>query len=347
MADALRDDDDLFEDKGEVVTEESLKREKSRERLTHTFEDVEDTTPNEEDEDDVEIVIAKEEASKKPKKPLGSEPELGEDDDDELKTYSGKVRKRIEKLTFEAREQRRQAEEFSRRQDIAIEAATRLNKENLLLKKALQNGQKLIAGEVKGRAEQEMNVAKAKLRSAKELGDIDKEIEASQEIARLAVEIDKAASFKPTPVDETDSLPAELRKPVRPEPDAAAKMWHRKNPWFGKDDKMTAYAKHVHEKLTVFDSVDPRSSDYWSKMDLEMRKRFPHLQGEEDDEGGEEDTPTPVRKRPSTVVAPPPRNKAGGTSREKVTLSESEVAIAKRIGVPLKEYAKAKARGTI
>lgn len=281
----------------------------------------------EEDDLDVEVVDDEPEVAE-------SEPE---GDDEELASYSKNVKKRIAQLTYKAREAERERERLERQQAALAEYTKRTMSENQALKKALNNGQTLIADQLKNRVQSDIALAEKKLKEAVELGDVDKQVAAQREIARLAVEQSKAEAFKPVRVEEVAPELPEI-EPRQPTPSPRAQEWHKRNRWFGQDQTMTAYARHVHDRLVVFDHVDPNSDVYWSKLDEEMQKRFPQvLGGDEDDE--EEIAPPPRR---SNVVAPVKRS---GSAPRKVQLTATEVAIARRLGLTLEQYAKEKLKG--
>lgn len=267
---------------------------------------------------------------------------VGEPDipnDDEVAQYSEKVKKRISKLKYEFHEERRQKEELERQQQALADFAKKIREENLHLKKALQSGQTIIADQMTARVETEFENAKRRLREAVELGDIDKQVDAQRDIARLAVEADKVKSFRPVEIEEAEAEPEaryEQQTPP-PKPDAKTLAWAKKNTWFGRDREMTDFARHIHDRLVVFDRVSPTTDEYWTKLDEEMRKRYPHIAEDAD----EEDTRTPQPKQ-SVVVAPVKRNSAA--PRNKVQLSASEVAIAKRLGLTIEQYAAEKLR---
>lgn len=258
--------------------------------------------------------------------------------DDEVAQYSDKVKKRISKLKYEFHEERRKAEELERQQAALVEYAKRRDAENAQLKKALQSGQSIIADQMQVRVESEFENAKRRYREAMELGDIDKQIDAQKDIARLTVEADKVRSFRPVEVEETEEAPLaryEQQTPP-PKPDERTMAWAKKNTWFGRDREMTDYARHIHDRLVVFDRVSPASDEYWQKLDGEVRKRYPHIAEDAD----EEDSKAPQQKQ-SVVVAPVKRN---STPPRKVQLSASEVAIAKRLGLTIEQYAAEKLR---
>jgi hypothetical protein len=112
--------------------------------------------------------------------------------------------------------------------------------------------------------------------------------------------------------------------------------WAKKNNWFGRDREMTDYARHIHDRLVVFDRVDPASDEYWQRLDAELQKRYPHIASDADDE----DSRVPQKKQ-GVVVAPVKRN---STPPRKIQLSASEVAIAKRLGLTIEQYAAEKLR---
>ena len=264
------------------------------------------------------------------------EPDLGTED--EVAQYSEKVKKRISKLKYEFHEERRRAEELERQQQALADFAKKIREENLHLKKALQSGQTIIADQMTARVETEFENAKRRLREAVELGDIDKQVDAQKDIARLTVEADKVKSFRPVEIQEPEVEPEpryEQQTPP-PKPDEKTLAWAKKNTWFGRDREMTDFARHIHDRLVVFDRVSPTTDEYWEKLDGEMRKRYPHIAADAD----EEDTRTPQPKQ-SVVVAPVKRN---STPPRKVQLSASEVAIAKRLGLTIEQYAAEKLR---
>lgn len=262
------------------------------------------------------------------------EPDLPEED--EVAQYSDKVKKRISKLKYEFHEERRAKEELERQQATLADYAKRVISENANLKKALHSGQSIIADQMQTRVETELEIAKRKLRDSIELGDIDKQFEAHQDISRLTFEADKVRGFRPVEINEPEeqSQPYVQQTPP-PQPDQKTMAWARKNTWFGRDREMTDYARHIHDRLVVFDRVDPATEEYWGRLDEEIRKRYPHVASDEDD-----DSRIPKQKQ-SVVVAPVKRN---STPPRKIQLSASEVAIAKRLGLTIEQYAAEKLR---
>lgn len=263
------------------------------------------------------------------------EPDLPEED--EVSQYSDKVRKRISKLKYEYHEERRAKEELERQQAALADYAKRVIAENSNLKKALHSGQSIIADQMQTRVETQLEMAQRRLKEGVELGDVDKQVEAHKEIARLTVEADKVRGFRPVEVENYEpEQPQYQPQTPPPQPDARTMAWAKKNTWFGRDREMTDYARHIHDRLVVFERIDPSTDEYWSALDKEVRKRYPHIAPDE-----EEPDSKPTHQKQSVVVAPVKRN---STAPRKVQLSASEVAIAKRLGLTIEQYAAEKLR---
>lgn len=262
------------------------------------------------------------------------EPDLPEED--EVSQYSDKVKKRISKLKYEFHEERRAKEELERQQNALADYAKRVIAENSNLKKALHSGQSIIADQMQSRVETELEIAKRRLKEAVEVGDIDKQVDAHKDLARLSMEADKVRGFRPVEVpDYEPEQPQYQPQTPPPQPDARTMAWARRNTWFGRDREMTDYARHIHDRLVVFERIDPNTDEYWSALDREVQKRYPHIASDED-----EPDSRPSQKK-SVVVAPVKRN---NTPPRKIQLSASEVAIAKRLGLTIEQYAAEKLR---
>lgn len=262
------------------------------------------------------------------------EPDLPEED--EVSQYSDKVKKRISKLKYEFHEERRAKEELERQQSALADYAKRVIVENSNLKKALHSGQSIIADQMQSRVETELEIAKRRLKEAVEVGDIDKQVDAHKDLARLSMEADKVRGFRPVEVpDYEPEQPQYQPQTPPPQPDARTMAWARRNTWFGRDREMTDYARHIHDRLVVFERIDPNTDEYWSALDREVQKRYPHIASDED-----EPDSRPSQKK-SVVVAPVKRN---NTPPRKIQLSASEVAIAKRLGLTIEQYAAEKLR---
>ena len=248
---------------------------------------------------------------------------------DELDKVSESVQKRIDRLTWKVREAERREKAAT---DYAKSVQFKLKENETKLTK-LDDG---YTNEFKNRVESQITTAKDKLKLAINAGDADKQAEAQAILARLAVDqqqLEKFESRKPkTPVEGTPVAQPAAAPPVAPAPappDPKAQAWAEKNAWFGKDDAMTYTAYALHKKLTEKEGFDASSDEYYNEIDKRIRTEFPHKFGEN----------TISSDRPVQAVASASRtsSKAG---RKTVKLSPSQVAIAKKLGVPLQEYAK-------
>jgi len=253
-----------------------------------------------------------------------------EEKEDELKQYSEGVQKRIAKLTKKWREAERQKEE-------ALTYAERIMQDK---KKADEKISKLEPGFLKSTEESivsGLESAKARLAAAREAGDINAEVEAQTMISELAYKQAKfveAKAMQEKVVQEKEVEKSEVnlnrQQVAQGTPDPKASSWAEKNSWFGKDSAMTYTAFDLHKKLTEDEGFDPQSDEYYSEIDKRIRLEFPHkfVNNEQKVE-----TTKPVQ----TVASAKRSTKSG---RKTVRLTSSQVAIAKKLGVPLEEYAK-------
>ena len=252
--------------------------------------------------------------------------------DEELEGYSEKVRKRIQHLNKGYHDERRAKEEaFRERQE--LEALTkRLFEENKTLKGDVGTTREALLDQAKRVVDSELTGAKIAYKDAYESGDADRLIEAQEHLTAAKLKADKLDNFKLPSLQEEDTEVQEPQAVPQRARDPKAEAWVQENSsWFHVDDEMTAYAMGLHNKL-VKSGVDPRSDEYYEKIDSRMRKVFP----EEFDDVVEQQTQSEEREQQPTVVAPATRS----TSPNKVKLKKSQIAIAKRLGVPLEEYAK-------
>ena len=246
---------------------------------------------------------------------------------EELEQYSEGVQKRIAKLTKKWREAERQKE-------AAIEFAQGVQAEHSQLKSRYSKLEPNYVTALENRLTAGLDAAKAKLATAREAGDINAEVDAQKQIAQLGVEESKLTALKERQsqdkerVVKTPSL-QEAVKQRTPAPDPKAEAWAEKNEWFGKDSAMTYTAFDYHKKLTENEGFDPNSEEYYAEIDKRMRLDFPHKFGVKE---SQEPTKT------TQIVASATRSVK--PSRKSVRLTSSQVAIAKKLGVPLEEYAK-------
>ena len=250
-----------------------------------------------------------------------------EEKKEELETYSKDVQRRIAKLTKKWREAERQKDEalsFAKNQK---EAKEKLQKKYSKVEQAgvKDREQRITSG---------LQAAAAKLAAAKESNDLAAEVEANKEIARLGYEEARLNEAKAAYEDMAKAEPKEQEIPkVSPQqtaaPDPKAEAWGARNKWFGTDTAMTYTAFDLHKKLVDEEGFDPASDEYYSEIDKRIRLEFPN----------KFDTTNENTTKPTQIVASAKRsvNKSG---RKTVRLTPSQVAIAKKLGVPLEEYAK-------
>lgn len=281
-----------------------------------------------EDLDNIEIDIVDDTPEQdRNRKPL--EKEIEEPSDDEIEQYSSNVQKRIKELSHARHDERRAKEAAMREREEAIELARRIMEENSRLKNSLKNGEDAYIEAAKQKAAIEYEVAKKKLIEAKSIGDIEAEVSAQEEFNQAQLMRTRLDEFKNNARQEDFNdvnIQTTQPKPV----DYKAQEWHKANPWFWKDKVMTGTALGVHEEL-VASGYDPRSDDYYRELDSRIRTLFPDRFDEVKPEKQE-------KKRPSTVVAPAARSNPS----KRITLSASEVALARRLNLPLEVYAKQK-----
>ena len=267
--------------------------------------------------------------------------------DEELESYDEKVQNRIKKFTRGYHDERRAKEEALREREAAEAFAKQILEENKRLQQQLANGSKALIESTKSAAETKLEAAKRKLKEAHENGDFDAVADAQAEIARATTSIDRAQNMRPHEIEEREFQPAP--QPAAQPLSRRTQAWVDKNSdWWGVDEEMTAAAMGLDKKLARQYGADyVGSKDYFQAIDATMRKRFPEYfedaQSDEDDDEPRkrvepvvEEKPQRRAQKPATVVAPASRS----TPPNRVKLKASEAAIARRLGIPLEEYAK-------
>ncbi len=286
-------------------------------------------------EDAVEVEVEGEAPSSDEKFERAQEAETAQEprvsvqsDDDELDNYSNKVQARIKKLTEKYRKEERDREEATR-------LAEQLLAENQQLKGQVQNLDKGFVAEYGNRLESQEAAVKQAWKQAYESGDADAIVNAQEALARIAVEKDKHRSAKlrterqPAPVQQERPVQQPAQQPAR-RPDPKAEEWAKKNDWFGSDDIMTYAVFGLHNKLVSEEGFDPDSDEYYTEVDRRIRAEFPHKFETKKKSSGAQVASAGASASRSTT-------KSG---RRSVKLSPSQIAMAKRLNVPLEEYAK-------
>jgi len=270
--------------------------------------------------------------------------------EEELSSYDEKVQARIKKFTRGYHDERRAKETALREREAAEAYARKVLEENKRLQEQLSSGSKQFIETSKVAAESKLAEAKRKYKEAFEAADSDALAEAQAEVAEATVELKETTRLKPIEVDDRGFKTA---APEQPKISPRAQRWLDSNSdWWGKDEEMTMAAMGVDKKLQrEYGPEYVGTEEYFKTIDKTMRKRFPEqfsVQSDEEDEpprkraepADEDDEPPRRANKQSTVVAPASRS----TSPNRVKLKASEAAIARRLGVPLEEYAKQVAR---
>jgi len=282
------------------------------------------------DEDHTEVDISPQEEKSPPNAGLAAASDVVESDDptEELEEYSTGVQGRISQLTKRFREEERQKQ-------TAIEFAENVRQENSALKKRMEDLDEGYLKQFDGRITSELESAKRVLRDAHETGDVDKLVEAQETLANLTVQkstANVARSNQARKAVEPQVQPqAQVQPAPQPQatPDPKAESWASDNKWFGTDEVMTYGAFGIHRRLVEDEGFDPSSDEYYTELNSRLRTEFPHkLDSKSKTNGG---------RKVASAESSASRKKSG---RKTVRLTPSQVAIAKKLNVPLEEYAK-------
>ena len=263
----------------------------------------------------------------------GAESLQAEKDDDAFDKAASSTQKRIDKLTRKMRTAEREREE-------AVRYAQAVQKEAEDLKQRMGSLDQNYVNEYSERVNSQLEFTEREMANAMDIGDTAKVVELQRKITALSIEHDRAsqAKIQNERYAEQQQRMLDQQQAYRPQqapapakaPDAKAEAWASENEWFGQDEVMTYAAFGIHKKLVESEGFDPKSDDYYNELNKRITDEFPH-KFNKTDEGS--------KKRPAQAVASNSRN-TGRQGSRKVRLSQSQVAIAKKLGVPLEEYAK-------
>jgi len=259
---------------------------------------------------------------------------------DDLAEYTDKVKKRLSQMKKVWHDERRAKEAAHREKEEALKFAQMREQEIRQLKQRLGNGERAYVQEVTKSANNELVVAKERLKQAYEAGDAEKITEALEALTEAKLRIKQYENFRPSLQEEDTRVQQSQQYQVPPAPqpvaDPKAEAWKERNPWFGTDEEMTALALGLHEKL-VRSGVDPRSDDYYDRVNATMRKRFPEaFEDAEEERTQTREAEKPTRNKPANVVAPVTRS----TAPRQVRLTPTQVALAKKLGLSNEQYAR-------
>jgi len=278
-----------------------------------------------------EVELPEDNSSQEEREEVVAEETKAPDSDDEMEQYSESVQKRINRLTKKMREAERQREE-------ALRYAQNVQTEAEKIRERMKSLDQGYMTEYGNRIQLEQQQAESELRRAVEIGDPEATVQAQKRLTDLAIAANgyaqaqrqaeaRAAQYQQPAGQQYQAQP---QAPQQQRPDPKAEQWAEKNSWFGQDEAMTFAAFGIHKKLVEDEGFDPQSDDYYNELDSRIKREFPHKFGES----------TGASRRPAQTVAGVSRSNAAGRSGKRVKLSQTQVAIAKKLGVPLEEYAK-------
>ena len=262
------------------------------------------------------------------RKPMSEPPK--EVTDDELSKYDESVQKRIKHFTKGYHDERRAKEAAEREKEEALRFARSLAEENNKLKGSVNQNQTALIEQAKKVVANELETAKRQYKEAYEAGDSDALVNAQEALTSAKMKADKVNNFRPAPlqVEKTDVQPAYQPQPAAPV-DEKLLAWQDQNQWFGSNKRMTAYALGLHEDL-VGEGIPAGSDEYYKRINTDMRERFA------DQFGADEPADAKPQRTKSNNVAPATRS----TAPRKIVLTQTQVNLAKRLGVPLELYAR-------
>jgi len=296
-----------------------------------------------EDEETPVSVIEEGETAEVVEKPVQPAQPAKDDDDEELASYSEKVQKRINKLTYQHNEERRQREAAERMREEAIRVAQQLAQKSQQYEEVIKKGEAYLIEQIKGRAALAAEKATEQYRTAYEAGDTNNIVASQRAIAQAEAELREASKYD---MDYQNRMaqaqqqamwqqqqPQPQYQPVVPKPTEKAVQWAQDNPWFSdpKHKDMTALAYGIHETLVRDEGIRPDTDEYYQRIDSTIRSRFPEYFDRQ------------TSRNPSTVVAPAGRN--NGAKPRQVKLNQTQIALAKRLGITLEQYAKELIKG--
>lgn len=262
------------------------------------------------------------------RKPLPEEM-VKELEEDELEEYSEKVKNRLHQMKKVWHDERREKERALREQQEAVALAQKLVEENKKLKGRLSEGEKSLITTATSAAELEMEMAKRAYKEAYDSGDSDQILEAQEKLNNASFRLQRLKGYRPPLQPQENDVQVQNQQVQAPRLDQKTELWRKQNTWFGQDEEMTATALGLHQKLEKqYGAQYIGTDEYWNLVDKTMRKRFPDYFGDEE--------PEKPQRTSATVVAPASRS----TAPKKVVLKQSQIALAKKLGLTPEQYAK-------
>ena len=297
------------------------------------FPDEQDETVvvSQQEDGDVEIEIVDDTPERdKGRKPLDRE--VADPTDAEIETYTKGAQERIKELTHARHDERRAKEALQREKQELERIAQHMHSENQKLKQYVDTGSQQYGEMAKQAAEAELDKARRDYKAAQEAFDTDGIIAAQEALTEAKMKIASVKNFRPTALQQEETV-VQTRQPAPQtvQPDEKTLRWQAKNQWFGAEgfEEVTSFALGLHQKL-VNTGVDPRSSEYFERIDARVKSVFPEVFGEAEDRKSS-DSP----RRPTSVVAPAARS----SGVKKIQLTQTQVALAKKYGLTPQQYA--------
>jgi len=283
------------------------------------------------DESDIEVEIVDDTPERdRGRKPLDRE--VSDPTDEEIESYSDNVKKRIKDLTHARHDERRAKESLLREKQELERLAQHMMAENNRLKQTVNTGNEQYVASVKQIVDSEVDMARRALKEAQESFDNEAIAAASEALMDAKMRAENVKNYRPTPL-QVDEPVVQMRQQqeTAPQVDEKTLRWQAKNQWFGADgfEEHTSFALGLHQKL-VNSGLDPRSDEYFERIDSRMKSTFPDVFGNEDRPKSGDGS-----RRPASVVAPATRS----TGARKVQLSPTQVALAKKYGLTPQQYA--------
>jgi len=251
---------------------------------------------------------------------------------DELEEYSDKVKTRLKQMKKVWHDERREKERYQRENNEALSAARAALEENRKLKASLSEGEQTLVGSFKQSAELELQDARRAYKDAYESGDSDRVIDAQEKLTTAQYKLQRLEGYRPTLQPAEEEVQTPQQQVQAPTLDSKTTAWQERNTWWGVDPEMTASALGLHQKLErERGSQFVGSDEYWQAIDKTMSRRFPEYFGESEKQVS--DNPKP---KSAPVVAPASRS----TSSKKIVLKQSQLTIARKLGLTPEQYAR-------
>ena len=256
---------------------------------------------------------------------------------DELDDYSDKVKTRLKQMKKVWHDERREKERALREQQEAVTVAQRMLEENRRLKQSLYRGEETVVASYKQQAEMGLSEARREYKEAYEAGDTDRVLEAQEKLQNAQFTLRRLSEYQPPLQEDETDVRQVYQEPAAPRIDRRTAAWQERNTWYGTDEEMTALALGLHQKLIKQHGDDfVHTDEYWQSIDTTMARRFPEYFGDNRSAGETAKSASRGGSRPATVVAPASRS----TSSKTIKLKQSQINLAKRLGLTQEQYAR-------